>query len=226
MVSLVPSVTETLLSWGVQPVAVTRFCEQPGYRTVGGTKNPDVDAIVELAPDLVVVDKEENTLDDATALERAGLALHVTHVRGLGDVPGCLAHLARAVGVEPPVVRLPPADRPPTLRAWVPIWRRPWMTINRSTYGSSLLAAVGVDNVFDDHAVTYPEVDLDEVRARGPAVVLAPSEPYPFKERHRGELESVAPVVWVDGKDLFWWGARTEAACRRLAEVAAAAADS
>ncbi len=50
---------------------------------------------------------------------------------------------------------------------------------------------------------------LDEVRARRPDVVLAPSEPYPFAERHVPLFDDVAPVVLVDGQDLFWWGVRT-----------------
>ena len=45
VVSLVPSVTETVLAWGVTPVAVTRFCEQPDLVQVGGTKDPDLEAI-------------------------------------------------------------------------------------------------------------------------------------------------------------------------------------
>ena len=52
--------------------------------------------------------------------------------------------------------------------------------------------------------------------ALNPDVVLAPSEPYPFTERQRAELETVAPVVFVDGKDMFWWGARTPDALERL----------
>ena len=83
------------------------------------------------------------------------------------------------------------------------------MTMNASTYGSSLLASIGIDNVFGDVVDRYPAVTLDEVRARDPDVVLAPSEPYPFGERHRAELETVAPVEFVDGQDLFWWGVRT-----------------
>jgi GT2 family glycosyltransferase len=55
-----------------------------------------------------------------------------------------------------------------------------------------------------------------EARAREPDVVLAPSEPYPFRERHVPLLEEVAPVVLVDGQDLFWWGVRTPAAMGRL----------
>jgi hypothetical protein len=68
IVSLVPSVTETLLAWNIEPTACTRFCEQPSLRHVGGTKDPDIAAIVELKPDLVVVDREENRKEDAEAL--------------------------------------------------------------------------------------------------------------------------------------------------------------
>ena len=59
VVSLVPSASESLIALGVTPVACTRFCDQPGLPAIGGTKNPDVDRIVELAPDLVVVNEEE-----------------------------------------------------------------------------------------------------------------------------------------------------------------------
>ena len=80
VVSLVPSATETLRAWGVDPVACTRFCEQPDLPAVGGTKNPDVAAIVSLAPDLVVLDEEENRREDHDALPAEGL---VTVVLGV-----------------------------------------------------------------------------------------------------------------------------------------------
>src|SRR5439155_11597923 len=115
--------------------------------------------------------------------------------------------MARTLGVAYDAPPLPP-PRPITTLAFVPIWRRPWMTIGSDTYGSSLLAHVGIENVYGD-TTRYPEVTLDDVRARKPDVVLAPSEPYAFTERHRDELEAVAPVRSVDGKDLFWWGVLT-----------------
>ena len=90
------------------------------------------------------------------------------------------------------------------------------MTINASTYGSSLLAAAGVANVYAGDPAPYPTVTLEEAAGRRPDVVLAPSEPYPFSARQQQELETVAPVVFVDGKDLFWWGARTPSALERL----------
>jgi ABC-type Fe3+-hydroxamate transport system substrate-binding protein len=217
VVSLVPSVTETLLAWDVVPVAVTRFCEHPELTAVGGTKDPDVAAIVALRPDLVVVNDEENRREDADALGAAGLDVHVVRIASVSDVAPAMAALAARLGLPVPDgdAVLPPAE-PERMTAFVPIWRRPWMTLSRATYGSSLLEALGVTNVFGEGPQRYPEVTLAEAAARRPDVVLAPSEPYPFGERHRAELATVAPVVLVDGQDLFWWGARTPVALTRL----------
>jgi ABC-type Fe3+-hydroxamate transport system substrate-binding protein len=218
VVSLVPSVTETLLDWGMEPVACTRFCEQPALTHVGGTKDPDVDAIIALHPDLVVVDVEENRVEDAEALRAAGVQVHVLRIRSIGDLQPQLDALSAVVGRPHGSTALNRFEAI-GLRAFIPIWRRPWMTINGHTYGSSLLAHLGVDNVYEDDETSYPVVELDEVADREPDIVVVPSEPYPFSERHRDELEIVAPLVFVDGRDLFWWGARTAAAAGRLHDV-------
>ncbi len=216
VVSLVPSVTETLLGWGVTPIAVTRFCEQPSLRAVGGTKDPDVDAIVDLSPDLVVMCDEENRLADFEALVAAGLRVESLRIEGLTDVNAGLAHLADVVDVERPPPFDPPRFEGGRRTAFVPIWRRPWMTLAADTYGASLLEALGVDVIVAVGEGRYPQMDLAEAASARPDLVLAPSEPYPFAERHVAELELVAPVVLVDGQDLFWWGARTPAAFDRL----------
>jgi ABC-type Fe3+-hydroxamate transport system substrate-binding protein len=224
VVSLVPSVTETLLAWGVVPVACTRFCGQPGIPTVGGTKTPDVAAIVALAPDLVVMDAEENRREDRDALAAAGVPVMGLHVRSVADVDAELGRLGAALGVDvepvtPAVAAVTPVGG---LRVFVPIWRRPWMALGAPTYGTSLLAALGAENVCADRG-PYPAVDPGTAADLRPDLVVAPDEPYPFGERHRDELARAAPVVFVDGRDLFWWGARTPAAARRLGATLAAA---
>ena len=82
----------------------------------------------------------------------------------------------------------------------------------------AVLRALGIANVAAPDGA-YPELDLETARTRGADIVIAPSEPYPFAERHRAELEQVAPVVFIDGRDLVWWGARTRGALQRLREV-------
>lgn len=215
-VSLVPSITETLLAWGIIPVACTKYCEQPALLHVGGTKNPDIDAIVGLAPDVVLVDRVENRKEDAAALEASGITVVDIDVRLLADVPQEMAVVAEAVGVDRPRVEVP-GPQPITRTAFVPIWRRPWMTMGAATYGSTLLEALGIGNVCADATSDFPEVELAEIADRTPDLVLVPSEPYDFTAEHLEELAVIsAEIIEVDGQDLFWWGHRTLAALERL----------
>jgi ABC-type Fe3+-hydroxamate transport system substrate-binding protein len=232
VVSLVPSATETLLALGVPPVACTRFCEQPGIATVGGTKDPDVPAVLALHPDLVVVNDEENRIVDADALRTAGIALHNCSPRSVADVGPAVAALAAAVGVPVPAAVQPPAwnrwladvgASRPTRAAVTFVWRRPWMTLGPDTYGASVLDCLGLASVTTGRSGSrYPTVELEAVRAARPALVLLPSEPYPFRDRHRDQLAGELPGVDVrllDGRDLFWWGSRTPDALARLRDT-------
>lgn len=224
VVSLVPSMTETLLAWGVLPIACTRFCEQPGLPHVGGTKDPDVAAIAALAPDVVLMDREENRREDAEALAAAGLVVHATHVTSFEAVAEQLQHVRARLGLAAlPAPESPPAPAftGPRRTAFIAIWRRPWMTCSGGTYGSSLLESIGIDNVYAGAETGYPQVTLAEVAERHAALVLLPSEPYPFAARHVDEIRRALPaadVRCIDGQDLFWWGARSDAARTRLAQ--------
>jgi ABC-type Fe3+-hydroxamate transport system substrate-binding protein len=225
VVSLVPSATETLLGLGADVVACTRFCEQPDLPHVGGTKNPDVAAIIALAPDLVVVDEEENRREDADALVAAGLELLVTSVRSVDDALRATTRLAEATGRPVPLHlddRGPAPAAAGDATAFVPIWRRPWMSINADTYGASVLAALGIELVTASAPERYPTVELADVASREPTFVLVPSEPYEFADRHVAELADAFPLATVrrvDGQDLFWWGIRTPGALARLASA-------
>ncbi len=223
IVSLVPSGTETLLSLGAPVMACTRFCEQPGIPHVGGTKNPDIAAIIELDPDFVVMDREENRREDADALAEAGIELFVSDVTTVDAAERFVVDLAARVGLAAPVaagrgggrgdddprdcVRADLAssvdvDQPSDVR------RRPPRPASASRWSPMM------------NPTAIPTVDLDDVVARRPDVVLVPSEPYEFRDGHLDELRdafgAAVPVVRVDGRDLFWWGSRTPGAVSRL----------
>ena len=206
LVSLVPSSTETLLALGAEVIACTRFCEQPAVPTVGGTKNPDIAAIVALAPDLVVMDAEENRVEDRDELVAAGLAVHATDVCSIADAEQAVASLAAAAGIEQHV----PWELPPTPQrrrtAVVPIWRRPWMLLGSATYGASVLDHLGVDVLAPPGR--YPTVDLDEVIASvGPAIDAVRgtgADRFAAELRH-GDVSAATQPKQTDRND---WSAR------------------
>ena len=218
IVSLVPSVTETLLAWNIEPVACTRFCEQPSLRHVGGTKDPDIAAIVALKPDLIVVDREENRKEDAESLIAQGLAVCDLHVVSVHDVPREIQRLSDLVGG--PTLALGELVEPEQRSvAFVPIWRRPWMTISEKTYGATLLRCLGIQVFQPDSPDAYPTLSDDDLAGLAAQMVLLPTEPYVFSERHIAEVQErtgISDVRIIDGKDLFWWGARTNDALTRL----------
>ena len=167
IVSLVPSSTETLLSLGAPVTACTRFCEQPGIPHVGGTKNPDIERIIELAPDFVVMDREENRREDADTLAAAGIELFVSDVTTVDAAEQVVIDLADRAGRPRPDSAVPPSTASAGATAFVPIWRRPWMSINRSTYAADLLARLGIVLVTDER--TRPLSHRRPRRRRRPA---------------------------------------------------------
>lgn len=232
IVSLVPSLTETLWELGVGPsvVGVTKFCVHPAEaRTralvIGGTKDPDVERIRFLRPDLVVCDEDENKPEHVEAL-RAFARVHVTRIGCVRDAARELAAVGSLVGREHDAearaqrvleresqLRAVAALLSP-LRVFVPIWRSPLMTIGGRTYLSDLLAVSGARNVFAEAPRKYFETRFEEVRAQAPEGALLPTEPYRFREPHRSEVAEALGlererVQIVDGEAFTWFGVRT-----------------
>ena len=175
IVSLVPSVTEILFDFGYgeQVAALTEYCTEPpagvaGKTTIGGTKNPDVPAIVDLQPQLVLAVAEENRRVDVDRLADAGLPVYVFEPRSVRDGIDLLWRVADLLGCRPEVAERVEAierdladtealaaTRPP-VRVFCPIWKDPYMTINHGTYIHAMLAACGGDNVFADRRRRFP----------------------------------------------------------------------
>ncbi|MGV9346834.1 helical backbone metal receptor [Streptomyces spiralis] len=238
VVSLVPSLTEAVAATlpGVL-VGATRWCVRPvdlDVVRVGGTKNPDVDRIVSLAPDLVIANEEENRAPDLDALRAAGLEVLVTEVR---DVPQGFRELARVLAAcgaagrprwldeaesawsAPPVHE--GAERRTT--AIVPVWRRPWMVLGRDTFAGDVLARLGVDQLYAHHAERYPRIPLQELRAAAPDVVVLPDEPYRFTAGDGPEAFPGLPCALVSGRHLTWYGPSLAEAPRVLTRALRAA---
>ncbi len=231
VVSLVPSLTEAVAATSPRLlVGATDWCTEPrdlDVTRVRGTKNPDVDAVVSLAPDLVLANEEENRPADIEALRAAGIAVWVTAPRTVPEALRSLRRMLAACGAAVPSwLRLgeeewTPAYDGPRRRAAVPIWRRPWMWLGRDTFAGDVLARLGVDHVLSEHEERYPRVALDDVRKTGVDLVVLPDEPYAFTPEEGDEVFGAwgVPVVCVSGRLLTWYGPSLVGARATLAEA-------
>jgi ABC-type Fe3+-hydroxamate transport system substrate-binding protein len=233
IVSLVPSTTETLFALGAgdRVAGCTRYCVEPagplaGVPRVGGTKNPQLERIAELRPDLVIVNREENRAQDIGWL-RERFRVHESMPRTIVEAAAVVRELgallerpdeahAILLATETQIVRAEVEGLGlRRLRIFYAVWHQPWMGVNGDTYVHDLLRRAGGDNVTTPADARYPVVTPDELRALAPELVLLPSEPFPFDAAHRdallasGLLPADGAVLLVDGRDWCWHGART-----------------
>ncbi len=227
VVSLVPSITESIFGLGenARLVGRTRYCIKPDplvrdIEKVGGTKDPDIARIVELAPDIVLANREENREPDIRALRDAGLLVHVdepitvTHglayVSFLGQLLGAedkadeiVRHGAQVVTevkvrldelAKQNELRMNPRPymRP---RVAVFIWMDPWMAVGGNTYIGDMIDTLGGNHVFRDHEQRYFETTPEEIIDTKPDILLFPDEPFHFKRKHADQWETLAPQI-------------------------------
>ena len=245
VVSLVPSLTETLFALGLndEVVGVTQFCIAPqemvASRTkIGGTKNPKLREIIQLVPDLVIANAEENRREDIEYLRAQGIPVYVTYPRtvpaavesiiGLGHV---LGRDSQAGGLAREIVRVVSgietgmgAWTKLRLRVFCPIWKNPWMAFNADTYPHDVLRMLGFNNVFASAGARYPRTSLEQALERRPDVVLLPDEPYAFDSSDVDELKTQLPpalgrrIALISGRDLHWYGVHMVTGLATLAE--------
>jgi ABC-type Fe3+-hydroxamate transport system substrate-binding protein len=228
VVSLVPSITEAIAATCPHAlVGATDWCTHPAdldVARVRGTKNPDLERILRLRPDLVVANQEENRRVDVDRLRAAGVAVWVTRVDGVAEAFASLARLLR-VGLgqgDEPVWLLearqvwagPAPD--PALRVAVPVWRDPWIWVGGRTYASDVLARLGWANVLDPVG-RYPHRTVAAVLGEGPDLILLPDEPFPF--RSVPDVLAGVGTAMVPGRALFWYGPAMVDGRRQLLEA-------
>jgi ABC-type Fe3+-hydroxamate transport system substrate-binding protein len=241
VVSLVPSLTETFCAIGgrEQLVGCTAFCIEPHdllkdarVVKIGGTKTVLRERVMNLQPDLVLTNLEENQLDDIDWF-KSRLECYCNGVKTLTDGIASIRELGKLIGhgeqAEPLAMqaeasladlRRTAAERlsgHKPLRIFYAIWREPWMTINSDTFIHDHLRSCGGENVFGaDASSRYPEVSIDAIRAAAPDVIWLPSEPYRFKEKHLAEFANFPDipavrngrVELVNGDNVCWFGVR------------------
>jgi ABC-type Fe3+-hydroxamate transport system substrate-binding protein len=244
MVSLVPSITETLFALGAgdRVVGVTDYCVHPSEKVatrtrVGGTKNPKLDRVLGLCPDLVIANREENRRRDVERFEGAGVRVWVTYARSIEEALREMQDLGAALHAEEAARRIVleveegraearARARAPRARVVALVWKRPYMSVNRDTFAHDMLVHSGGENPFADRERRYPRITEKDIEEARPDAILLPTEPYAFEERDRQELLGVpcpatetGRVHIVEGELLSWYGPRMGRALRSFSKL-------
>jgi len=230
IVSLVPSWTETLVHAGAKVVGRTRFCIHPSDQikdiaVVGGTKKVDWQKVRSLLPDIVIMDREENTKEMA---EECPFPIYASHVLSMDNLPYELANLSDKLKL-PELSRLSlrwqkvmghggPKNKlvdPPALVEWITlpattglpvyvIWAHPWMAAGPNTFIGSMMKWCGWPL---EGKEKYPRFELSSLHGRSP-IFLCSTEPFPFAKRRDVLAELPGAVAIIDGEKLSWFGLR------------------
>ena len=228
IVSLVPSQTELLSYLGLEEevVGITKFCIHPDkwFRNktrIGGTKNINIKKIHQLSPDLIIANKEENIKEQVEELSEKYDVL-VTDVNNFSEALNMIADIGalaqREESASNIILKLNEGfrklknsflDRKKIPAAYF-IWKDPYMVAGGDTFINEMMQYCGLENVFADHK-RYPKITLEEIKEKKVELILLSSEPYPFKEKHKEEIQKqvgVIKVELVDGEMFSWYGNR------------------
>jgi iron complex transport system substrate-binding protein len=221
IVSLVPSQTELLSYFGLEKevVGITKFCIHPkdwfhSKMRVGGTKNITIQKVVDLKPDLIIANKEENTKEDIELLQEVA-PVYVSDINTVEDALGMMKDIGLLTRKEQLAVDLideiqEDFEHFPSYSGSVLylIWRDPYMVCGTDNFISAILKKIGFNNVIE--SPRYREISKEEIMEMNPDYIFLSSEPYPFSEDHLVEFKELsdAKIVLVDGEMFSWYGSR------------------
>jgi ABC-type Fe3+-hydroxamate transport system substrate-binding protein len=236
IVSLVPSQTELLFDLGLEEevIGITKFCIHPQnwFRTktrIGGTKQLHVEKIRELQPDLIIANKEENVKEQIEELAK-DFPVWISDVNNLPEALEMIAAVGEMTNTKeraetiisqiranfsalvsnPSTKQKQEPKQPRQLRTAYLIWKDPYMTVGGDSFISNMLKCAGFENIFA-HQTRYPEIKISELQHMDCELLLLSSEPFPFKQKHAGELQKQLPatkIILVDGEMFSWYGSR------------------
>ncbi len=226
IVSLVPSLTELAIDLGLENELVgrTKFCIHPKDKVksipkIGGTKKIKISAVLDLKPDLILANKEENTREDVEGLKKIG-TVHITEISNFTEAIQSIKQIGMLTNrnteskqlihkINSGFSKIEDCAGAKRTVCYL-IWKDPLMTVGYDTYIHDMLDKSGFENVFGFMG-RYPTINATDIKAKTPEYIFLSSEPFPFKDKHIRKFKELCPdsqVVLVDGEYFSWYGSR------------------
>jgi len=192
LVSIAPSITETLFEMGLgdRVVGDTDYCDFPPQAKalphVGALLKPNLEKIVELKPDLVLGTDEANRRETADQLERLGIPLYGVTAHTVEGAIQSLEDLGHILDWDQPTQKLVSSLRArvaavdkqvqgqPRLKVLFVVWYRPLITAGNQTFISNVIRRAGGVSISDDLKGEWPHMGLEDVLNRAADVILFP----------------------------------------------------
>lgn len=237
IVSLVPSTTEFLfdLERGERLVSRTRFCKYPKdaiakLPNIGGPKSLFLDKINLLAPDLILANEEENSREQIESLQQE-YPVYVSKIRTFEDALENILKTGKFLGAEPKAYQicnkvrsafaaLPKPQKAATVLYL--IWKDPYMVAGRNTFINSMIEKAGFTNAIEEEDSRYPQLSGEDIVRLNPNRIFLSSEPFPFEQKHKQEIQSLLPntrIELVDGEMFSWYESHLVQAAGYLNEL-------
>ena len=190
VVSLAPSVTETLfaLGFGSRLVGVTTYCDYPAAARrlpkIGGFINPSLEAIVDKRPDLVIGVRDSSHPVKTKEIENLGIKVVLISVTSLDDILNSFRSIARLLGnpeagdrlvhkvtrqFEEVKKRVAPAPRRSTLLV---VGLRPLVAVGGKNFVDELITLAGGENIAGNAAQPWLNLPDEYVVAKAPQVII------------------------------------------------------
>lgn len=242
IISLVPSLTETLFDLGLKDnlVARTAFCIHPSpevksIKSIGGTKQVNMEKLLPLNASHLIVNIDENPKELVDELRQHIPNIIVTHpnrpednfelfklLGGVFNREKQAEKLCADLQVALTNLRLAAQDLP-KLSALYFIWNKPWMTISSETYISRTLALANITTHPEISKSRYPEVDPTDPAFKDLDAILFSSEPFAFNDQHIASFAKTfgfpeQKLFKIDGEMTSWYGSRAIASLHKLYE--------
>lgn len=231
IISLVPSQTELLVDLGLQKslVGITKFCVHPKnlrkqVEVVGGTKQVDFERIKSLNPDIIICNKEENTIEIVSTLEKIA-TVYVSDISTIEESLQMISALGSIFSVEEKASEIIQkietnlnefksfSANLKTKKVIYLIWKEPLMAAGTDVFINTMLKLNKWENILQQNVQIenydrYPVID--ESLLADADVILLSSEPFPFKNEFQNILINKfgKEVLLVDGEYFSWYGSR------------------
>ncbi len=227
IISLCPSVSETLLDLGLEGFLAGRtdYCIHPQNKIesipgVGGPKSVSIQLLQSLCPDIIIAVKEENDKKTLENLAALNYKCFIFDVNNFSDALNMIEKIGVIFNVE---------DRAQTMTEGIKkgfegigqvlkklnfiymTWSSPYIAAGTGNYINSLITGLGFNNCLSKHINRYVRLSLGELKKLSPDIVFLPSEPYNYTLYDKLKFEKIFPsarAVLVDGEMFCWYGSR------------------